>query len=205
MPVSSIEPSLTRARFRTRKPASLANVRFTATNQGHDGSRSKACRSPLSDTGAIHEDQMFSPCAALHSPLGCRSPRSPAFEHDSKISKHKFSPFLHAVEDGFRNLMSSSGRKSPSVSQFKKTSQKLDSPDSQIAQITSSMQVDLTGPRSSLARTPRTPKRLAGFVVPKKGLKSVLSSPRKAKFDSGSPHASPRKNHFNDEGFDDTH
>jgi hypothetical protein len=204
MSTASLEPKPTQARFRTQKPASLSNLRFPAAKHGHDGSRSKACRSPISDTGAIHEDQMFSPCAALLSPFGCRSPGSPTVEHGHNISKSERSPFLLAVEHGFRKLISSGGKVSPSVSSFKRAHNKLDSPGIQVAQSISSMQVGFKSPRSPLSQAPRTPKRLAGFAIPKKGLKSVLSSPRKSKFDSGSPRASPRKAHFDDEGFDDT-
>lgn len=176
------------SQLRKRKPASLTNLRFTATEASTEMPFENRW-SPVSPNVAIHEAQMISPCAVVPARTHI-SPRSPRVS--ASLARSARSPLFIAVEDGFRHLMSGGNLKSPASPKRSKT---LCSPGIKI------VRSDLVGVALRSPHSPKSPRKFAGFVIPntKKGTKAVLQSPRKIKFEN----PSPRKMTFDDEGFNE--
>lgn len=212
---SQVQFPARQARFRGQKPASLSNLRYTATTGEHktdDQIKSPvSCWSPVSEDEDISAENTKSVYRLTPiSPRSMKSPRSPrSFRLGTKLDKGVRSPLFSAMEDGFRALMSNGSMKSPGSFSAKRASS-LKSPGlSVITEESSKSSIrKVRSPLSPISPVPRTPKRLSGFVVAKKTTKSVFQSPKRARFESvgtGRGMGSPRKLNFDDEGFNDTY
>lgn len=224
---------LSHTHLRDRKPPSVSNLRFTSTlplsdEEVGDGQVKadvatefpKPYWSPVSECGAIHENQMISPCAAISAGTSLKSPRMPktppggcasstagASPASMSLAWSTRSPVFLAVEDGFRALMKGGGLDSRTPTSHKMTSTLqrpgLTTTRSLSANKTTNISHGLKSPTSP--KSPKSPKRFAGFNIPrsKKSLRVTLQnqSPRKVRFDGDRASPSPRKTVFDDEGF----
>lgn len=223
---------LSHTHLRARKPPSVSNLRFTSTlplsdEEVGDGQvkadvateLTKSYWSPVSECGAIHENQMIPPCAAISAETSLESPRMPksalggcasaagASLASISLAWSTRSPVFLAVEDGFRALMKGGGfdSRTPTSHRMTNTPQSpgLKATHDLFANKNTNISHGLKSPISP--KSPKSPKRFAGFNIPrsKKSLRVALQnqSPRKVRFDGDRGSPSPRKTVFDDEGF----